>query len=42
MGAIITWGGMMVRKIIMVCMNPGNIIHEAGTVRMGSDPKHSA
>jgi choline dehydrogenase-like flavoprotein len=21
---------------------PGNIIHEAGTVRMGSDPKRSA
>ena len=30
----------MVLKIIMVCMHPGNIIHEAGTVRMGNDPKH--
>ena len=30
------------KKIIMDWQTPGKIIHEAGTVRMGNDPKRSA
>jgi choline dehydrogenase-like flavoprotein len=33
---------MMDLKMIMALLPPGNIIHEAGTVRMGDDPKKSA
>ena len=42
MGAIITWGGSDGPHNNWGLHNPGNIIHEAGTVRMGSDPKRSA
>ena len=42
MGAIITWGGEDNEKNNYGLANPGNIIHEAGTVRMGNDPKTSA
>lgn len=42
MGAVITWGGDDDEKNNYGLSNPGNIIHEAGTVRMGSDPKKSA
>jgi len=41
MGAIITWGGGDDEKNNWGLANPGNIIHEAGTVRMGNDPKKS-
>ena len=39
MGAIITWGGDDGPHNNYGLKNPGNIIHEAGTVRMGNDPK---
>ena len=42
MGAVITWGGDDDEKNNYGLANPGNIIHEAGTVRMGNDPKSSA
>lgn len=41
MGAVITWGDDGAENNYGLA-NPGNIIHEAGTVRMGSDPKSSA
>ncbi len=41
MGAIITWGDDGPESNYGLA-NPGNIIHEAGTVRMGNDPKTSA
>ena len=42
MGAVITWGGDDNEKNNYGLSNPGNIIHEAGTVRMGADRKSSA
>jgi choline dehydrogenase-like flavoprotein len=42
MGAVITWGHDYNKENNYGLHNPGNIIHEAGTVRMGNDPKHSA
>ena len=42
MGAIVTWGGNDDEKNNYGLSAPGEIIHEAGTVRMGSDPKVSA
>lgn len=42
MGAIITWGGDDDEKNDWGLSKPGEIIHEAGTVRMGNDPKRSA
>jgi choline dehydrogenase-like flavoprotein len=42
MGAVITWGDTDDAKNSYGLANPGNIIHEAGTVRMGDDPKKSA
>jgi choline dehydrogenase-like flavoprotein len=42
MGAVITWGADDNEKNNYGLANPGNIIHEAGTVRMGNDPKKSA
>ena len=39
MGAVITWGGMMMKENNYGLASPGKIIHEAGTVRMGNDPK---
>ncbi|GAC1426347.1 MAG: GMC family oxidoreductase [Flavisolibacter sp.] len=41
MGAVITWGGDDGPHNNYGLHNPGNIIHEAGTVRMGSDPRTS-
>ena len=41
MGAVITWGGDDGKHNNYGLHAPGNIIHEAGTVRMGNDPKHS-
>lgn len=41
MGAVITWGDTDDAKNSYGLANPGNIIHEAGTVRMGDDPKKS-
>ncbi|MGZ3763423.1 MAG: GMC family oxidoreductase [Mucilaginibacter sp.] len=41
MGAIVTWGGDDGPHNNYGLHNPGNIIHEAGTVRMGNDPKKS-
>jgi Choline dehydrogenase and related flavoproteins len=41
MGAVITWGDDD-EKNNYGLENPGKIIHEAGTVRMGDDPKRSA
>ena len=41
MGAIITWGDDGPEKNYGL-ESPGKIIHEAGTVRMGDDPKTSA
>jgi choline dehydrogenase-like flavoprotein len=41
MGAIITWGDSDESNSYGL-EAPGRIIHEAGTVRMGSDPKRSA
>ena len=42
MGAIITWGGDDGPENNYGLEDPGKIIHEAGTVRMGNDPKRSA
>ncbi|GAA4729463.1 GMC oxidoreductase [Flavisolibacter ginsenosidimutans] len=42
MGAVITWGGNDDEKNDYGLEPPGKIIHEAGTVRMGNDPKKSA
>jgi choline dehydrogenase-like flavoprotein len=42
MGAVITWGGNDDEKNNYGLSKPGEIIHEAGTVRMGNDPKKSA
>lgn len=42
MGAVITFGGDDDEKNNYGLHAPGNIIHEAGTVRMGNDPKRSA
>jgi choline dehydrogenase-like flavoprotein len=42
MGAVITWGGDDDEKNNYGLEAPGKIIHEAGTVRMGNDPKRSA
>ena len=42
MGAIITWGNDGSEKNNYGIDTPGKIIHEAGTVRMGNDPKRSA
>lgn len=42
MGAIITYGDDDGPKNNYGLHAPGNIIHEAGTVRMGNDPKSSA
>ena len=41
MGAVITWGGDDTAENNYGLHAPGNIIHEAGTVRMGNDPKQS-
>jgi choline dehydrogenase-like flavoprotein len=41
MGAVITWGDSDDASNNYGLSNPGNIIHEAGTVRMGSDKKTS-
>jgi choline dehydrogenase-like flavoprotein len=41
MGAVITSGGDDGPHNNYGLHNPGNIIHEAGTVRMGNDPKQS-
>lgn len=41
MGAVVTWGGNDDEKNDYGLEPPGKIIHEAGTVRMGSDPKTS-
>jgi len=41
MGAVITWGGDDGPENNYGLHAPGNIIHEAGSVRMGSDPKRS-
>ena len=42
MGAVITWGGDDGPENSYGLESPGKIIHEAGTVRMGSDAKRSA
>jgi choline dehydrogenase-like flavoprotein len=42
MGAVITWGGDDTAANDYGLEPPGKIIHEAGTVRMGNDPKKSA
>lgn len=42
MGAIITYGGDDGPENNYGLHKPGKIIHEAGTVRMGNDPKQSA
>src|SRR6476469_133293 len=42
MGAVGTWGGDDDEKNNYGLEVPGKIIHEAGTVRMGNDPKRSA
>jgi choline dehydrogenase-like flavoprotein len=41
MGAVITWGGDATPQNNYGLENPGKIIHEAGTVRMGNNRKHS-
>lgn len=41
MGAVITWGDDTAATEYGLA-NPGNIIHEAGTIRMGDDKKTSA
>ena len=41
MGAVTTWGDSDDATNNYGLSNPGNIIHEAGTVRMGSDKKTS-
>lgn len=42
MGAVITWGGDDGPENNYGLHAPGKIIHEAGTARMGNDPKQSA
>ena len=42
MGAVITWGGDDGPENNYGLHNPGKIIHEAGTARMGNDPRSSA
>jgi choline dehydrogenase-like flavoprotein len=42
MGAVITWGADDDEKNQWGLSKPGEIIHEAGTVRMGNDAKRSA
>jgi len=42
MGAIVTWGADDGPHNNWGLSKPGEIIHEAGTVRMGNDPKRSA
>ncbi len=42
MGAIVTWGGDDGPENNYGLHAPGKIIHEAGTARMGNDPKQSA
>ncbi|WP_126972758.1 GMC oxidoreductase [Gynurincola endophyticus] len=42
MGAIVTWGGDGTAANSYGLENPGKIIHEAGTVRMGNDARKSA
>jgi choline dehydrogenase-like flavoprotein len=42
MGAVVTWGGNDDEKNNWGLSKPGEIIHEAGTVRMGNDAKKSA
>lgn len=42
MGAVITWGNDDGPENNWGLSRPGEIIHEAGTVRMGNDPKRSA
>src|SRR3954447_1922127 len=42
MGAVITWGANNNKENNWGLEAPGQIIHEAGTVRMGDDPKKSA
>jgi choline dehydrogenase-like flavoprotein len=42
MGAVITWGNDADEKNMYGLNKPGEIIHEAGTVRMGNNPKTSA
>jgi choline dehydrogenase-like flavoprotein len=42
MGAVITWGNDYSAANDYGLEAPGKIIHEAGTVRMGNDPKRSA
>jgi choline dehydrogenase-like flavoprotein len=42
MGAVITWGGNDGPENNYGLETPGKIIHEAGTTRMGNDPKKSA
>lgn len=42
MGAVITWGDTDGPHNDYGLQAPGRIIHEAGTVRMGNDPKRSA
>ena len=41
MGAVVTWGGDDGPHNNYGLHAPGKIIHEAGTVRMGNDRKHS-
>jgi choline dehydrogenase-like flavoprotein len=41
MGAVATWGADDGPHNNYGLHAPGNIIHEAGTVRMGNDPKRS-
>jgi choline dehydrogenase-like flavoprotein len=41
MGAVVTWGGDDGKHNNYGLHTPGNIIHEAGTVRMGNDAKRS-
>lgn len=42
MGAVITWGDDGTPENNYGLETPGRIIHEAGTARMGNDPKRSA
>jgi choline dehydrogenase-like flavoprotein len=42
MGAVVTWGHKDNDKNQWGLAKPGEIIHEAGTARMGNDPKTSA
>jgi choline dehydrogenase-like flavoprotein len=42
MGAVITWGDDGTPENNYGLETPGKIIHEAGTARMGNDPKASA